>query len=351
MLKKIDKYINTHINPQLKKKIGMIPTTVGVEEIPHIIVGFSGGPDSMFLLHYLKNLEEKFFLRLSAAHLNHGWRKESDEDEVFCKNICKKLKIPIFTGHAEQIKKRFLEHKKLPSGSKEELGRLLRRHFLQKVKKECGADYIALAHHQQDQQETFFIRLIRGCSLSGLTSIKPVQDNFVRPLLKTSKEEIVSFLEKNKIEYLIDATNESEDFLRNRIRKFVIPALKKTDPRFDKKFETSLESLEQEHNLLQSITQEAFNKSFTKGEKISDTYVSNRHKFCDFDLALQKRLLIRWLCLEKVPFSPSTRFLKEIINFLVSNRGGSHQMNQTWLIKKQQQNFWIEKLGMIPTTE
>ena len=248
MFRQIDTFIKTHINPKLEKKIGG-------EEIPHILVGFSGGPDSMFLLHYLKTLEEKFFLKLSVAHLNHGWRKESDDEEVFCRNVCEKLQIPIFIEHAKNIEKILQAEssttKKLSGDSKkaspftEELGRIFRIHFFNKIKKECNADYIALAHHQQDQQETFFIRLIRGCSLSGLTAIKPVQGDFLRPLLKTSKEEILTYLHKNKIEYLTDPTNESCEFLRNRIRKWVIPALKKTDPRFDKKFETSLDALEQ----------------------------------------------------------------------------------------------------------
>lgn len=316
MFNKIKNYIKTHISPVFTEK-------------PHILVGLSGGPDSVFLLHFLKKLETEGTITLSAAHLNHGWRTEANEEELFCKDLCKKLEIPCFAEHAKNLT---IDLK--PNGSQEEIGRKLRQHFFKKIKKEQNIDYIALAHHQQDQEETFFIRLIRGASLAGLTAIKPFQKEYIRPLLCLSKQEIVDYLEENNLEYKVDQSNESDNFLRNRIRNHVIPALKGVDPRFSQKFETTLKNLEQENLLLEKITESAFESVFSE-------LIGNQEVFCSLDSILQKRLVVRWLCTKRVKFIPSSGFLEEIIKFISSERGGIHQVHENWAIKKQQKKFWI----------
>lgn len=319
-MEKIETYIKTHIDPVLEKPI--------FSGTPHILIGLSGGPDSVFLLHFLKHLELKNLISLSAAHLNHGWRPEADEEERFCKTICKNLSIPCYTEHAKNIS---VTHK----GSKEALGRALRRHFFKAVQKQINADYIALAHHLQDQEETFFIRLIRGTSLSGLTAIKPVHGSYIRPLLSTAKQEILDYLSLHQIEYRTDVSNESDLFLRNRIRKYVLPALRATDPRFGQKFISTLETLREENELLETVTNEAYASLFTP------QLVGDKKVFVTISPILQKRLIIKWICDNKVPFHPSTGFLKEIITFISSPRGGTHTLNQSWAIKKVQNKFWI----------
>ncbi|MBU1007717.1 tRNA lysidine(34) synthetase TilS [Candidatus Dependentiae bacterium] len=296
----------------------------------HIIVGLSGGPDSVFLLYILHSLNDH--ITLTAAHLNHGWRTQASDDVMFCKKLCNSLKIPFVTTHANK-----LDLSVKPNGSKEAMGRALRRHFFAQVKKEQNADYIALAHHQQDQQETFFLRLIRGCSLEGLTGMSQINDCYIRPLLATSKTQILDYLHKNNITYITDRTNQSDVFLRNRIRNHVIPALQKVDPRFDQKFETTLETLTQENRLLQSMTQQAIQAIFESG-------VGDTKKFLALHPILQKRTIIEWLCNEHVQFNPSTAYLEEITRFLASNRGGTHQINLTWAISKKQNRFRIKRI-------
>jgi tRNA(Ile)-lysidine synthase len=327
MFNKVQNYIKAHVDIET--------------ETPHILLGLSGGPDSVFLLYFLKKLRDKNLVKLSAAHLNHGWRKEADSEEEFCKNLCEKLGIKLYAQKAQNLDLKTKPNGFKPNGSKEELGRLLRRHFFEQIKKNNGIDYIALAHHQQDQQETFFIRLIRGCSLSGLTSIKPVQSNYIRPLLTTSKSEILKFLDENKICYVCDQSNQSQDFLRNRIRKHVLPALRAVDPRFDQKFESSLEALEQENILLQDITNQAYKSVFEQNSGLNPPVVGNKKKFMGLPSVLQKRIIIDWLCNENVQFRPSTGFLDEIIRFLASERGGTHNLHDGWHIKKKQDSFWI----------
>ena len=320
----IKEFIESRIDPNLKKPF--------LTDKPHLIVGLSGGPDSVFLLYFLKYLADEKKMTVTAAHLNHGWREGAGDDERFCQQLCDALGIPIVISHAKDLAVTFKAN-----GSQEEVGRKMRRHFFNKVRLETKADYITLAHHQQDQQETFFMRLIRGCSLSGLTGIKPVQDLYVRPLLKTPKEAILQFLDENKIAYQIDPTNLSEKFLRNRIREKIIPELKKCDPRFDQKFEHSLEQLQEEDEFLQKLAQETFETVFDQ-----DLCVDKK-KFEAIETPLQKRLLISWLNKNGVAYTPSTSFLNEIIRFITSNRGGSHQLGQHWSVQKRQGRFWVAK--------
>ena len=263
---------------------------------PKILLGLSGGPDSVFLFHFLKKLHQETKIDLIAAHLDHGWRKESAEDEKFCSNLCKEYGIQLFSTNANNLVSDFKFN-----GSKEELGRKLRRTFLENVAKEQNADFIALAHHLQDQQETFFWRIIRGTTLSGLTCMKQLENQYLRPLLNIPKNEILNYLDQNKIEYLVDQTNTSDNYLRNRIRKYVLPAMQQCDERFDQKFESSLKHLQEEENFLKRITQQIFEQIFKRNKALK--FVGNLKTFQELDIVLQKRILMFWLIKEKIGFS------------------------------------------------
>ena len=216
-----------------------------------IVLGLSGGPDSVFLLHLLSELKKDGLVKeIVAAHLDHEWRPESAKDEQFCSKMAKEHDVPCVSNKIPDLG---LDLKF--SGSKEDLGRRARRYFFKQVKKEYNADLIALAHHAQDQQETFFIRLIRGTSLSGLTAIKPKHGDYIRPLLEINKQDLVNYLDEHNIPYLTDPSNISQEFLRNRIRKHVIPALKNCDARFDQNFQTTIHRLQK--------TEQFFRKAYT----------------------------------------------------------------------------------------
>ena len=248
-----------------------------LKEKPKIVLGLSGGPDSVFLFHFLQKLAQENKIELIAAHLDHGWRKESAQDVKFCQDLCKAHNVQLFATHANDLS---LDLKF--DGSQEELGRKLRRHFFEKISKEQNANFIALAHHLQDQQETFFWRIIRGTSLTGLSCMKTVNDLYLRPLLNINKSEILDFLKTNKIKYLEDITNLSENYLRNRIRKYVLPAMQKSDDRFDQKFASTLKHLQEENDFLKRLTAIFFDQIFckTKNGKI----VGNRKIFNTIDI-------------------------------------------------------------------
>jgi len=323
--------LNNNLISNIKTKI--LNLTTKTSEKPKIVLGLSGGADSTFLFYILKELHHEDKINLIAAHLNHGWRDEAIIDETFCKNLCLTNKIEVIIANANEFTIKIKQN-----GSKEEYGRKLRRYFLNEVLKNNSADYIALAHHQQDQQETFFWRIIRGSTLNGLTCMKESEGNLIRPLLNLSKNEILTFLKKNNLKFIEDESNFSEAFLRNRIRKHVIPAMNKCDSRFEKKLNDTIKMLQEEEAFLDHLTLEQFEKTF---KKENNKLIGNLNYFKALNPVLQKRLIIKWLCSENVKFQISNNYLNEILNFLYSKEGGTHQINQSWNIVKKQKQFWI----------
>lgn len=303
-----------------------------------VIVGLSGGPDSVFLLHLLATMRQQNKLTLIAAHLDHEWRLESSKDALFCHEITSKLDIPLITARISDLKIS-LKFK----GSKEELGRTARRYFFEDICKQEKANCIALAHHLQDQEETFFIRLIRGSSLTGLTAMKPKYGLYIRPLLETNKTDILDYLHKHALSYLTDPTNIEEDFLRNRIRKHVISALQKIDPRFDANFLTTLNRLQATESFLEKVTEQTFNEITSKK---NSTIELNVTLFSSLDPTLQKRIIMYWLCKENVPFYPQETFLNEIIRFLSQQGSKKHQVHELWSIIKEKKLVHIKRSDM-----
>lgn len=320
--------IHTHIK-QFIAKNGLI-TSGHV-----IVVGLSGGPDSVFLLHFLASLQQEYNLSLIAAHLNHEWRKEADQEQKDCEALARKLNIPFVTVKRSELSAIFKQN-----GSQEEYGRNMRRYFFEKVLHEHNADSIALAHHAQDQEETFFIRLIRGSSLTGLTAIKPQHGVYIRPLLQTSKSDILTWLHTNNIPYATDATNDSSDYLRNRIRMNVLPALRMCDDRFATNFLSTLNRLQSTEQFLEQLTHKTF-QDISHVE--NNQRIINIPQLITLDETLRTRILIHWLITENVPFPSTQAFLDEIMRFLQNKNGGTHTAHQKWSIVKKQKNAFLMK--------
>jgi tRNA(Ile)-lysidine synthase len=290
-----------------------------------IVLGLSGGPDSIFLLHALAPLYHTGTINLIAAHLDHGWRSNSTDDVVFCKKAAHELNVPFTTAHAREV----TIHSKF-NGSQEEMGRNLRRAFFKKVAQTHNASLIALAHHAQDQQETFFIRLVRGTTLTGLSSIKMKQGMYVRPLLTTNKKDILQYLHTHTISYLEDPTNQSPAFLRNRIRTSIIPAFATADKRFDNAFAATLSSLQETEEFLSQLT------NSTLADLTTSTGTLNLKKWTLLHPFLQKKVLVLWLYNHKLPLQLTASFINEISRFLATPHGGNHTLHSTWLITKKQ---------------
>ncbi len=312
------------MNSSLEQKIQQyIYTNKLIKENSRVIIGLSGGPDSVCLLHILAGLQTEFNLTLIAAHLNHEWRKNAANDIDFCKEFAHKLDIEFVTQKASELKP------PMPfTGSKEEIGREMRRFFFEQLAQECNAQAIALGHHLQDQEETFLIRLIRGSSLTGLTCMKPKEGSYIRPLLEVTKEEILSYLNDNNIVYLVDPSNEWQDFLRNRIRSKVIPELVAADNRFHANFSRTLAKLQETDKFINSIVDKTFEEITSQDQALK------LREFLQLDSFLQHKILLKWLIVHDVPFTPTESFFDEIMRFLKQPASGVHQMHETWAIEK-----------------
>ncbi len=300
-----------------------------------IVIGFSGGPDSMLLLHFLNSIKHTFNITLIAAHLDHGWRENSASEVLFCESVCAKLEIPFVSARLQE-----LALEKQTKGSKEEVGRNARRFFLETIACEHNANLIALGQHLDDQEETFFIRLIRGSTLSGLTCIKPKEGVYIRPLLEIKKQEILDYLDREGIAYLTDPSNELDIYLRNRIRKYVIPALRETDDRFDHNFLRTLDSIQSAEQYLITLTKRAFGES---AHQANDTWHLDITKLRALDSFLQYRVLLLWLIKSGVPFVPTERFLAEVMRFIEQPGSKTHTLHTHWSMVKKKNIVFIEK--------
>lgn len=189
-----------------------------------IVVGVSGGPDSVALLYLLAGLRKELEITLHIAHLDHMLRPDSHKDRLFVEKLAEKLSIPATTT---QVNIKELAKK----GSLEEIARNARLGFLFRVAKEIKTDKIALGHNLDDQAETVLMRIIRGAGLCGLSGILPKRKiagfYIVRPMLKLKRKEIEAWLKKKKIKARIDKTNIEDIYLRNRLRNRLLPLLEK----------------------------------------------------------------------------------------------------------------------------
>ncbi len=186
-----------------------------------ILVGVSGGADSVVLLHLLNEFKDELNINIYAAHLNHMLRQDAEIDQRFVENLCKNLGLTCFSEAIDVGV--YAEKNKL---NKENAGRKLRYNFYQRIAHKIGANKIALGHNADDDVETFLMHLLRGAGLKGLTGIPPKRNNIIRPLLKIWRRDIDKFVAQLKVVPRIDHTNYESKYLRNRVRLKLIPQLK-----------------------------------------------------------------------------------------------------------------------------
>ena len=202
-----------------------------IEAGDHLICAVSGGADSMALLWSMYLLKDQWKIRLSAAHFNHHLRgAESDADEAFVREFCQRYDIPLYVGHGH-----------VTAGEKglEAAAREARYGFFATLDGK-----IATAHTADDNAETVLMHLIRGTGLKGLGGITPIrQGNVVRPMLTVTRREVEVFLEEWSIPHITDSSNETDDFLRNRLRHHVMPLLLEENPRFVENFAEMIDDL------------------------------------------------------------------------------------------------------------
>ena len=189
-----------------------------------VLVGLSGGPDSVCLLAALRQLYPD--LKLNAAYIDHGLRPEETPAEIaLCENLCNKLGAGFYRRAIDV--KGFAKNEGL---STQEAARRLRYSELEYIALTTESSLTALGHNLDDQCETFFMRILRGSGPKGLSGIPPKRNRIIRPLIETSRQEIEEFINDENLEYSTDSSNLKEDYLRNRLRASLMPLLKEMNP-------------------------------------------------------------------------------------------------------------------------
>ena len=293
-----------------------------------IVVGFSGGPDSVFLVEMLKRLQNFINFNIYLVHINHLLRGEdADSDENFSFEYAKKNNLEIFIKRipVKEIAKKV-------GKTLEEVGREERYNFFSEIYEKVGANKIATAHNKDDQIETFLFRLIRGTSLQGLEGIKIKNNNIIRPISEIYKKDILEYLNKNEIQYKIDKTNFENEFTRNSIRLDLIPFIEK---RYNIKFKEKIFSLIEEireNNQNNSLNLSDFIDSENRIilEKIK--FLSNFNK---------KNLL--GIFLNKKNITVNRNKIDEIESLIRSNGTKKIDMNKNYRIVKDYTYLYIEE--------
>lgn len=252
----------------------------------NIVIGFSGGPDSVMLLYALNELRKEFGYNLITVHINHQLRAEDAvKDEEFSKDFSNSLGVKCISFHMD-VNGYAKEHKI----SVEDAGRRIRyEKFNEVLKSEFQSGVIAVGHHKNDDAETILLNLIRGAGGAGLSGISDKNNNIVRPLINITKTEIINFLNENNIPFVEDKTNFENDYLRNKIRNVLIPYV---ESEINENF---IDSLVRSSKILES--NEEFLEDYADGLNLigpeRDYYKLNCKDFKKHHVAIQRKLILK----------------------------------------------------------
>ncbi|MGI6049995.1 MAG: tRNA lysidine(34) synthetase TilS [Acetivibrionales bacterium] len=256
-----------------------------------VVIGVSGGADSVCLLKVLIELRQEYDLKLFVVHVNHGLRGiEADKDQAYVMEICRDWGI--------NAKACFVNIKNLSKKlgvSEEEAGREARYRVFSKVLDNLSYDYIAVAHNRDDRAETVMLNIIRGAGLDGLCGMPIKQGRIIRPLFNVSRSEIEEYLKLNNIPYCIDSTNNENEYTRNRIRNMLFPKIKEW---FDADPANQLIRLSElvipERNYLDKETKKYYNIALIK-EALSgsdnDEIIFSAQSLASLSIAISKRII------------------------------------------------------------
>ncbi|MDF0672801.1 MAG: tRNA lysidine(34) synthetase TilS [Nitrospira sp.] len=286
----------------------------------HLLVAVSGGPDSVALVSILHRLRSSWKLTLSAVHCNYGLRgDESEEDQQFVEAFCRQLEVPL---HVRRVG----IHVDGRKASLQAEARDLRYRVMREVAEQCGADRIAVGHTADDQAETVLLWMLRGAGLTGLSGMPAFRDNkVIRPLYDTKRQEILTYLRTAGLSFREDSSNLQPRYLRNRVRREVMPVLNRLVP-------SSLDALcrladicrEDDHYLDQQVA--VLSSSAVERGSTGD-WAIDRTFLLDLPHALQRRCIRNLLRQHDDRFySPSIRTVDCIIR-LASKRGSGSSLD------------------------
>ena len=263
-----------------------------IEKNDSIVVGVSGGPDSMTLLSILLKLKEEFNLKIYVAHVNHMLRENAIKDEEYVKEFCEKNNIEMFIKKAN-----ISEIAKKEKIGFEEAGRNARYNFFEEILKNTESNKIAIAHNLNDKVETIIMNTLRGSGVSGLKGIEAKRKKYIRPLIEIERYEIEKYCIENKINPRHDESNDDNTYTRNKIRNIVIPYIKNEfNPNIIKTLNRLSEIIKEEDEYVQSKTEKIFKEILLTNEK--NKIELDPRKFNDQEKVIQKNLIL--LAIKKV---------------------------------------------------
>lgn len=286
----------------------------------HMVVGVSGGADSMAMLNVLARLAPDFGVTMIVAHVDHGLRPEASEtEETLVRQASLTLGLDCHVSHLD-----VLDYVKNNGLSIEEAARDLRYNFFEELAEHTGANKIAVAHTADDQAEEILLRLIRGTGRKGLSGMTILRDGrVVRPLLETVKKRILSYLNDKGIDFAIDASNTDRRYLRNRVRLDLLPYLADFNPAISQTLRQTASILHDEDTLINTLVQEQYSRLVS--ENISPqlpSAVIDRLSLNTLPIAIARRIFEKMLI--HVNAQASYRHIESLIALASKNHGQIH---------------------------
>ena len=250
-----------------------------------IVVGVSGGPDSITLLTCLNKYKDYLGIEIISAHINHLIRKDSTEDEQYVENMCKKMGIKCYVKR-ENIEELAKEQKK----GTEEVGRKIRYDFFDEIAKKENANKIAIAHNMNDNAETMLLNIIRGTGMQGLEGIQAEEyGKYIRPLINCAREEIEEYCEKNNLQPRIDSTNKENIYKRNIVRNKILPQMKEINPNIVENLSRLSKIIKSENSYIKNEVKNIYNRIATLSLGKIEIDI---HDFQKLELSLKQNLIL-----------------------------------------------------------
>lgn len=306
----------------------------------NIVVGVSGGPDSMALLYILLEIKDSIPFNIYIAHVNHGVRgEEAQNDQLFVEEIANKLKLPYYTKNVDMI-----QYGKEKGISSEEAGRELRYGFFREILGLHGGGKIAVAHNMNDQAETLLMRFMRGTGIDGLKGMEFVIGDIIRPILGIDRKEIEAYIEDNKIPTVLDKTNLMPIYTRNKVRLELIPYI---EEHFNPNIINTLWRMSKissiDSKFLEKYSEERYNLIVKKQDEHS--IILDGKKFSHEDRAIQQRIIrISILKINGSLQGVSESQISGVLNlFILSETGKSVDLSNDIVAKTSYDDLIIQK--------
>ena len=262
----------------MKETLEFLEKKVGIKNNDIIVLGNSGGPDSMFLLNALLTLRDKYNLKIVCAHVNHNVRIESESEQLFLMNYCKEHNVLFESMKIEEYGDDNFHNQ----------ARNIRYNFFEDLVKKYDANYLMTAHHGDDLMETILMRIVRGSTLKGYSGFDKIVDNgaykVVRPLIFLTKNYIKENDDNNNIPYVIDKSNFKDKYTRNRYRLKILPFLKEEDKNVHEKFLKFSETLEEYDRFINNEIKKSIDNVYKNN-------IIDINKYLKLDKLIQRKVI------------------------------------------------------------